>query len=429
MLSRRGRELAHSKSSFDFVAAHFECERHRYSNNDPDGFVNFGSAQNFLNVEDIAALLSSIEVTDDEQRYQPFSGTDTCKESIANYLSSIVNNQVDANEIVVGNGIIHLLEALSISILDSDDSVLIPTPVFPGLVAALRLRHDLDVKFLHTDSSNGFRVSPEDIEDQIVIETSSDSPIKAVLLCSPGNPVGQVFTDDELRELVEIAERHDVVMIVDEVYASSCWGEAEFSSAVAERSEHVVVLGGLSKDFGLAGFATGWLQSTNEDIVAAVARQSHFLRLPTLTQRVTTRVLDPAWRRYYLAENSRRLTCAVEIAKEALSSAGIHVAPSDGGLCLWLDLGTYLSSHDAVGELKLYKQLLMEHRVHVSPGGGLFCNEPGFYRICFSHDEATLREGLRRLIHGLTGVDFGRDRNLLSNIHTVDGAALSTTGV
>ena len=401
MTSQFTQSITDAAGKFDFVGAHFACERNRFSDTNPDGYVNFGSAQNFFQSDDRFERMLAMTPHRDDAHYQPFFGTESCRTSIAGYLQSIAQVPVDADDIVVGNGAVGLLESLAVTLLDEGDACLVSTPVFPGLVAALSLRVKSQIAWLHTTAANDFRLTPEALENELQRQRSSGTRIKAILLCSPGNPIGQVFDRQEMSKFVDIAERFDCWLIVDEIYAESCFVDVEFTSAIQSRSERVFVVGGLSKDFGLAGYATGWVQGIQGDVMRAMRKQAHFYRLPSPVQKVIEVFLDPTWATDHLSRHRRRLTNQYAAACDSLRHSGIKFSTSDAGLCLWLDLREYLSSVDAAGEMKLYQFMLDQHRVHISPGSGFYCQHPGFFRICFSHDDATLTEGLRRLVAGL----------------------------
>ena len=229
---------------------------------------------------------------------------------------------------------------------------------FPGLIAATSLRVKSKVELMETTAENGFRLTPAALETELNRLRQNGKRVRAILICSPGNPVGHVFTSDELEEFLEVAEMFDCALIVDEVYAGSVFDGDEFVSATSLESESVFVLGGLSKDYGLAGHATGWLQSTNEKVVKAVAKQSHFFRLPAPIQRIVSAILHPAWREDYLFVHRQKLKEAEQIAREELANAGVPAAASQAGLCLWVDLSAFIDLDNPSAEMELYLSLI-----------------------------------------------------------------------
>lgn len=407
MYSKYAKSLINGPASFDFVAAHFACEQDKYSAANPAGYVNFGSAQNFLSKVDIAERLKSLTWDAEDTPYRKFVGTDACRHSVAHYLQEVSGRSISPDDIVVGNGVISVLEALSNSILDAGDSILVPTPVFPGLVTALTARTGVKFVCLEAEAESNFKLSPAALRDKLMELGQQGSPVKAVLLCSPSNPVGQVFSADEVREFVRVAEEFNVALIVDEIYTSSCFEGINFVSALSFLSDNVFVIGGLSKDFGLAGYTTAWVHTTNDVVLLALKKQSHFYRLSAPIQRAIQSFLDPNWRRGFTRQNRNRLTQSYDFAYDELTEMGVPVTPAEAGLVLWLDLREWLKCEDDYGQLELYRYLLEQHRVHLSPASGFFFSQPGFFRICFSQEGETLQEGLRRIQQGLH--QFKRD--------------------
>jgi len=404
MYSEFTKQVLAAKSSFDFVAAHFACEKDKFSPDNPNGYVNLGSAQNFLSKQDISQRLESLQWDSADTAYRQFSGTDSCRNAIANYLGELSGRNIDPNHVVVGNGLISVLEALSIAILNPEEIVLVPTPVFPGLVTALTSRTEARFAAIEANPENGFQFTPATLRAELERRSSpgqSDANVAAVLLCSPGNPIGQVYSADQIRDFVNIAEEFNIALIVDEIYASSCFDGIDFVSALTQESENVFVIGGLSKDFGLAGYTTAWVHTTNQKILPALNKQAHFFRLSAPIQRAIESFLDPNWRHEFSRQNRTRLTQCYQLALKTLVDIGVSVTPAEAGLVLWLDLREFLKSADDAGQLELYQYLLEQHRVHVSPASGFHVSQPGFYRICFSQQPDTLVEGLNRIQRGL----------------------------
>ena len=401
MYSEFTKRLLNTSSGFDFVAAHFACEKNKFSASNKNGFVNLGSAQNFLGKTAIAARLQALDWNLADTPYRDFAGTEDSRTAVANYLQEISGRSVEPNHVVIGNGLVSVLEAIGIAILDAGDHVLVPTPVFPGLITALTSRTNANFIPLETTADEQFQFSPSALQEKLEFELKQGREVKAVLLCSPGNPIGQVFTDLEVQQFVKIAEDFNVALIVDEIYASSCFDGVDFVSALTANSDNVITIGGLSKDFGLAGYTTAWACTSNEYIIKALQKQSHFFRLSAPIQRAIETFLEPQWRTPFTQSNRIKLSQHYTDTCNVLTEAGVEVTPAAAGLVAWLDLRSYLKVADEDGQLALYRYLLVQHRVHLSPGSGFHCRAPGFFRICFSQEQETLREGLRRIQRGL----------------------------
>jgi len=401
VFSKFTKRLLDSSNGFDFVAAHFACEKDKFSTSNPDGFVNLGSAQNFLGKASIESRLKALEWNLADTPYRDFAGTESSRTAVANYLRETSGQGVDPDHVVIGNGLVSVLEAISIAVLDAGDHVLVTTPVFPGLITALTSRTEASFIPLETTADEQFQLTPALLRTKLEYELKQGSRVKAVLICSPGNPIGQVFTAAEVQEFVRIAEDFNVVLIVDEIYASSCFEGVDFVSALAANSNHVITIGGLSKDFGLAGYTTAWACTSNEYILKALQKQSHFFRLSAPIQRAIETFLEPEWRVPFTQSSREKLRQHYDDTCSELNEIGVEVTPAQAGLVAWLDLRSYLKAADDDSQLALYRYLLEQHRVHLSPGSGFHCATPGFFRICFSQEQDTLREGLRRIQRGL----------------------------
>ncbi|MCR9197406.1 MAG: pyridoxal phosphate-dependent aminotransferase [Planctomycetaceae bacterium] len=413
MVSQFTQALVDAPTGFDFVAAHFECENNAWSPANPEGYVNLGSAQNFLAVDDVGAMLSGMSWADPAlQKYQAFTGMPDCRKQVASYMSELAGlegeDALPADHIIPGNGLIGLLEALAVALLDDGDAVLVPTPVFPGLVTALSLRVRSRVSLLETTSDSDFQLTPALLEAALAERRVRGERIRAVLLCSPGNPVGCVYTEQQMRQFAAIAARYDGFLIVDEIYAGGCFG-SPFFSAAALKQPQVCVLGGLSKDFGVAGYATGWVYANDERVRRALAQQSHFFRMSTTAQCAMQSILAQQKEHDYLVRHRQRLNANRELAVNLLEPHGITCSAASAGLCLWLDLRNALSASSQAAELQLYERLLREFRVHISPGQGFFTRQSGYFRLCFSHPAPQLAEGIQRLVTGLAVVGAERD--------------------
>jgi len=411
VVSQFTQAIVDAPTGFDFVAAHFECENNAWSPTNPDGYVNLGSAQNFLAGDDVGAMLPGTSWADPTlQKYQAFTGMPDCRQQVALYMSELAGleggHALPADHIMLGNGLIGLLEALAVALLDDGDAVLVPTPVFPGLVTALSLRVRSRVSILETTAASSFQLSPDLLDAALAERTAAGERIRAVLLCSPGNPVGCVYTENQMRQFAAVAQRHGCFLIVDEIYAAGCFAQPFFSAAALKRP-NVCVLGGLSKDFGVAGYATGWVYAADERVRRALARQSHFFRLSTPAQWAMQSILMRHSEHDYLARHRQRLKSNCLLATSLLDEHGIACFPTSAGLCLWLDLGDALTALNQEAELQLYERLLREFRVHISPGQGFLTGESGYFRLCFSHPPSRLAKGLRRLTSALRTVRAG----------------------
>ena len=401
-LSTRASGSVQPGSGFDFIKAHFECENNAYTADNPRGFVNMGSSQNLLFHDEIHKQLSTAELSIDDLKYLAFPGKPKFINTLCNFINRFYKTNIDTERLVIGNGVISLLEALTFCVIDPGDTVVVPTPVFPALLTAISKRMGGVAHELAVGEDDGFILTPTHVEHCLESLRATGKPAKALLLCSPGNPSGQVFSEEDLRALARITKQHDCHMIVDEIYAMDVFTGRDFFSALELCDTHVHVLGGFSKDFGMAGYACAWMHSNDRDVLTCVKGQSHFYRVSNQQQSLLTHLLSNlSFCENYLHNNRIALTKAYRDGVEYLKSSNVNVHSSQAGLSLWIDMRTYLPQQSYDAELDLYKYLLNEHRVHISPGQAFKCPTPGYYRLCFSLAESIRYEGLSRISNGL----------------------------
>jgi alanine-synthesizing transaminase len=160
---------------------------------------------------------------------------------------------VTINDIILGNGASELIVMATQALLNNGDEVLIPSPDYPLWTAAVNLSGGKAVHYL-CDEENGWQPDINDIKAKINKNT------KAIVIINPNNPTGAVYSEAILRELVNIAEEHQLVVFADEIYDRILY-EGAVHTHLAKLVEHTlcITFNGLSKSYRLAGFRSGWI--------------------------------------------------------------------------------------------------------------------------------------------------------------------------
>jgi len=207
-----------------------------------------------------------------------------------------------------------------------------------------------------------------------------------------------------LTSLLSFTQAKKIHLIVDEIYAG-CTHEGCTFTSIAEildtqqyNRSYVHVIYGLSKDLGLAGFRVGVLYSWNKQVVEAARRMARYCAVSTGTQQLCTALLsDEEFMNSFLFENRRRITKRYRKVVTELQKMGINSVSSMGGLFCWIDLRHVLRSLSEEEEMKLWKHLLYKVGLHLNSGTSCWCEEPGWFRLCFGtvDDETILLAYLR----------------------------------
>ncbi|MFF5261199.1 pyridoxal phosphate-dependent aminotransferase [Actinomadura viridis] len=160
---------------------------------------------------------------------------------------------VDVEDVYLGNGVSELIVMTLQALLDNGDQVLIPAPDYPLWTAGVSLCGGTPVHYL-CDESAGWAPSLDDIEAKITSRT------RAIVIINPNNPTGAVYPRPVLEQIVEIARRHRLIIFADEIYDRILYDDAEHTS-IASLAPDLLCLtfGGLSKNYRVAGFRSGWV--------------------------------------------------------------------------------------------------------------------------------------------------------------------------
>ncbi|KAL3571444.1 hypothetical protein D5086_025348 [Populus alba] len=160
---------------------------------------------------------------------------------------------------------------------------------------------------------------------------------------------------------------------------------------------HVVY--SLSKDLGLPGFRVGAIYSNDDMVVSAATKMSSFGLVSSQTQYLLAALLsDKKFTRNYISENQKRLKQRQKLLVQGLQKAGISCLKSNASLFCWVNMKHLLSSNTFDAEMELWKKIVHQVKLNISPGSSCHCTEPGWFRVCFANmSEETLNLAIQRL--------------------------------
>jgi aspartate/methionine/tyrosine aminotransferase len=177
-------------------------------------------------------------------------------------------------------------------------------------------------------------------------------------------------------------------VVFDEIYALSVYGKTPFRSVATLRpslGDHVHIVWAFSKDFAASGLRCGTLVTENRDVMAAVDALSYWACVSGDTQFMLGEMIsDHAWVDFYVTTMQERLGDAYRSITSCLDAARIPYLPAEAGFFLLIDLRRYLSEPTWAAEDALWRLLLEEANVNLTPGSACRIGEPGFMRLCFA---------------------------------------------
>ena len=328
-------------------------------------------------------------------RYTPSGGIPELKEAICERLKQDNNLDYRPAQIVVSNGAKHSLANVFTAILDPGDEVLIPAPYWVSYPEMVKLADGVPVSVM-TDPQGGGKLTAELLQRYLTPRT------RAIVLNSPGNPTGQVLSRKELEAIAEVAERHDLFIVSDEVYEKLVYGGAEHIS-IASLDEAIkkrtVIVNGVSKAYAMTGWRIGYTASLVELAAAMDSIQSHLTSNPnSIAQKAAVAALrgpQDCVEEMRLVFDSRRTYALERLHKMKYLSC----SEPRGAFYLFVDAGQALGLSfrgTAIDDTDTLAALMLEHyRVAVVPGRGF--GAPAYLRLSYATSMENIKEGLGRI--------------------------------
>jgi 1-aminocyclopropane-1-carboxylate synthase len=404
MVSERARNLA-AQGTPPIAAAHFRAQARPYHpEHCPDGYLNLGTAEQRLVWDLLEPILAGPRaVTAEDSHYGMVYGTPRLRERTADLLTRTRSVPFDPQDLIVVSGASVALDIAAAVVCDPGDAIIVPGPYYSGFDADLTGRSEARLIAVPGTPETGFRISAAAIAEAAERAKASGLRPRALALCSPTNPVGQVHTPQELRDVLKAAAEHDLDVITDEIYANGVFGTTPFTGVYGLPDsplppERVHTVWGFAKDFGVSGLKAGVLHTTGEPARTAARELAYFAPVSTDTQALLCSLLaDAAWTEAFLAVSRSRLLKSYLHLTGLLAGIGVPSAPAEAGFSVWADLRRGLPAPGFEGEELLWRALIDRARVSVLPGAVFHSPEPGWFRICHPNDAATVAEAVKRI--------------------------------
>ncbi|KAM5224272.1 putative inactive 1-aminocyclopropane-1-carboxylate synthase-like protein 2 isoform 2-T2 [Hipposideros larvatus] len=411
-LSNRGIDISTVyQSSFQDYKAYLGDKYHEDKN--PLGFINLGVSENKLCMDLMTERLSRSDmnyIEDALLQYTDWRGQPFLREEVARFLTYYCKApaQLDPENVVVLNGCCSVFLALAMVLCDPGEAFLTPTPFYGGFAFTSHLYTKVELIHVHLDSevtgANAcpFQLTVGKLEKAMLEARLKGKHVKGLLLISPQNPLGDVYSRDALKEYLEFAKRYNLHVIIDEIYMLSVFDESiTFHSVLSMESlpdpKRTHVIWGTSKDFGISGFRFGALYTQNKEVASAVSSFGYVHGISGIAQHKLCRLLqDKEWiDKVYLPTNRSRLQAVHRYVTSNLKALKIPFLNRGSGLYIWINLKKYLDPCTFEQELLLHRRFL-ENKLILSRGKSYMCTEPGWFRLNFSDKLLCLKLGMHR---------------------------------
>jgi aminotransferase len=297
-------------------------------------------------------------------------------------------------EILVTVGVSEGLDLAMRAILNPGDEVIIPEPWYVSYPPCVILAGGTPV-FVPTSKQNNFALKAEDVEPLINKQT------KAILIGYPSNPTGAVVPREELSKIARLAQKYNLLVVSDEIYARLVYGvEHTCFASLPGMREQTILLGGFSKAFAMTGWRIGYI-AANQQLIEAMVKIHQYTMLcaPTMSQMAAIEALrsgeDDVDK--MVKEYDRRRKFIVK----RLNEIGLPCFEPKGAFYAFPSIeATGMSSEEFA------ERLLMEERVAVVPGSAFGQCGEGFIRCCYATSLANIEEALKRMGRFVKKVSF-----------------------
>lgn len=212
-----------------------------------------------------------------QTKYTPSAGLVSLKEAIIKKFERDQHLTYKPNEIIVCTGAKHALYTLFQAILDEGDEVIVPTPYWVSYPEQIKLAGGTPV-YVDGKEENEFKITAQELEKAVTDKTV------AVIINSPSNPTGTLYTSEELQAIGEVCLKHNILIVSDEIYEKLVYGDAKHIS-IAELSESLkeqtIIINGVSKSYSMTGWRIGYAAGNEQIIKAMTNLASHSTSNPT----------------------------------------------------------------------------------------------------------------------------------------------------
>ncbi|SDM54314.1 aminotransferase [Fictibacillus solisalsi] len=289
------------------------------------------------------------------------------------------------NEMVVTVGASQAIDIALRAVVNPGEEVIVVEPSFVSYAPTVTLAGGVPVP-VHTYSQNEFKLQPEHIEEAVTEKT------KAILLCSPNNPTGTVLSKADLLKIAEVVEKHDLLVISDEIYAELTYDEPYTSfPSVGNMRERTILISGFSKAFAMTGWRLGFACGP-KDIQQAMLKIHQYTMMcaPTMAQHAALEALVNGQKDVIRMKESYRQRRS--LVTHALEEMGLSCHTPGGAFYVFPSIkSTGLSSEEFA------EQLLMKEQVAVVPGSVFGESGEGHIRCSYATSISKLEEAMKRI--------------------------------
>ncbi len=363
--------------------------------------INMSVGEPDFNTPDHIKEAAKKAVDDNYSRYSPVPGYADLRVAIANKLKQENGLDYSTAEILVSNGAKQSVCNTVMALVNSGDEVIIPAPYWVSYPQMVKLAGGNPV-IVEAGFDQNFKVTPEQLEAAITPKT------RMIILCSPSNPTGSVYSKEELKGLAEVILRHDdLFVLADEIYEHINYvGKHESIAQFSGMKERAIIVNGVSKAYAMTGWRIGYIAAPEWIVKGCNKLQGQYTSGPCSVSQKAAEFAYTASQEcveQMRVAFERRRDLIVQLAKEI---PGLEVNVPEGAFYLFPKCSSFFGKSDGTTtihnstDLALY---LLE-KGHVATVGGDAFGDAECFRMSYATSDDNIREAMKRIKEALAAL-------------------------
>ena len=356
--------------------------------------INLSVGEPDFNTPDHIKEAAKHAIEDNFSFYSPVPGYMSLRKAVAEKLTKENGLAYKPEQIVVSGGAKQALCNVILATVNPGDEVIIPTPAWVSYVEMVKLAEGTNV-LVPSDIESDFKMTPEQLRAAITPRT------RMLLICSPSNPTGSVYTRDELAALVEVlADYPDIIVLADEIYEHINYtGSFTSLASFPEIADRTVVVNGVSKAYAMTGWRIGYCAAPLSIAKACTKLQGQYTSgASSIAQKAAEAAYTGSQECVEEMRKAfeRRRDLVVRLAREI---PGLKVNEPKGAFYLFPEVSAYFGkSYDGrkIGDASDLAMYLLEEGHVATVAGDAFC-APGYIRLSYATSDENIAEALAKL--------------------------------
>ena len=356
--------------------------------------INMSVGEPDFNTPDHIKEAAKKAVDDNFSRYSPVPGYVDLRKAIVEKLKNENQLEYGVTEISVSNGAKQCVCNAVLALVNPDEEVIIPAPYWVSYPEMVEIAGGKSV-YIDTDLSTNFKITPEQLENAITEKT------RMLILCSPSNPTGSVYSKDELEALAEVIKKHENLYVVsDEIYEHISYiGNHESIAQFQGMRERTIIINGVSKAYAMTGWRIGFLAAPEWIAKGCNKLQGQYTSGPCS---VSQKAAEAAYTGSQQCVEDMRLVFERRrnlIVKLAKDISGLEVNVPEGAFYLFPKCSSFFGKE--YGKYKISNStdlaMFLLEEGHVATVSGDAFGAPDYFRMSYATDDKTITEALNRI--------------------------------